>query len=102
MKQQILTHRMLMLIVLCAMGMDCFCQTFVLKGRVTDDNGDALELATVSCMEQAKVTMTSLKGEFQLTLQTADSVVVKFSMVPEPYTCAAVTLSSTIPTSACS
>ena len=56
-------------------------QTFTLKGRVLDDNGDPLELATVSCTEQAKLTMTNLKGEFQMTLQSADSVVIRFSMI---------------------
>jgi hypothetical protein len=56
-------------------------QSFTLKGKVIDDEGNALELATVSCLEQGAVTMTNLKGEFQLTLHTADSVVVKFSMV---------------------
>lgn len=59
----------------------CMAQSFTLKGKVIDDEGNALELATVSCMEQGAVTMTNLKGEFQLTLHTADSVVVKFSMV---------------------
>jgi hypothetical protein len=58
-----------------------FAQTFTLKGKVIDDEGNALELATVSCVEQAAVTMTNLKGEFKMTLQSADSVVVKFSMV---------------------
>ena len=56
-------------------------EDFSLKGRVVDEEGNALELATVSCIEQAKVTMTNLKGEFHLTLHSADSVVVKFSMV---------------------
>ena len=56
-------------------------QTFTLKGLVTDDEGNALELATVSCVEQGKMTMTNLRGEYQLTLHTADSVVVRFSMV---------------------
>ena len=56
-------------------------QSFTLKGRVTDEDGNALELVTVSCLQQAAVTMTNLKGEYNLTLQTADSVVVKFSMV---------------------
>ena len=56
-------------------------QTFTLKGTVTDDEGNALELATVSCLEQQRVVMTNLKGEYKMTLQTADSVVVRFSMV---------------------
>ena len=56
-------------------------QTFTLKGLVTDDEGKPLELATVTCREQGKVTMTNLKGEYQMTLNTADSVVVRFSMI---------------------
>ena len=56
-------------------------QTFTLKGLVTDDEGTPLELATVSCLDQGKVTMTSLQGEYRMTLQSADSVVVRFSMI---------------------
>ena len=56
-------------------------QSFTLSGRVTDDNGDALEMATVTVMPQMKVAFTNLKGEFSVQAQTADSVVVRFSMV---------------------
>ena len=56
-------------------------QSFTLKGLVTDDEGNALELATVSVPSQGKLTMTNLKGEYSMTLQTADSVVVRFSMI---------------------
>ncbi len=58
-----------------------FAQTFKLKGRVVDEEHNPIELATVSCVEQGKVTMTNLKGEFEITLNSKDSVVVKFSMV---------------------
>ena len=56
-------------------------QSFTLQGRVTDDKMNPVELATVSVVKQGKITMTSLKGEFSLQLQSADSVVVKFSMI---------------------
>ena len=36
---------------------------------------------TVSCLEQGAVTVANLKGEYTLNLKSADSVVVKFSMV---------------------
>ena len=62
-------------------SLSVFAQTFTLKGKVTDDEGNALELATVTCVKQAAVTMTNLKGEFQMKLQSADSVEVKFSMI---------------------
>ena len=56
-------------------------QSFTLSGKITDDDGNAIELATVSCLEQGAVTMANLKGEYSLKLFSADSVVVKFSMV---------------------
>ena len=56
-------------------------QQFTLSGRVNDEDGNAIELATVACMEQGAVTMANLKGEYELKLHSADSVVVRFSMV---------------------
>ena len=56
-------------------------QQFTLSGKVSDQDGNAIELATVSCLEQGAVTMANLKGEYSLKLHTADSVVVRFSMV---------------------
>ena len=73
--------RYIFLLAMLMAGIDAIAQSFTLKGKVTDDEGNALELATVSCLEQAAVTMTNLKGEFQLQLSSRDSVVIKFSMV---------------------
>ena len=54
---------------------------FTLKGKVIDEEGNALELVTISCAAQGKVTMSNLKGEFSISLNTADSVEVQFTMV---------------------
>lgn len=56
-------------------------QKFTLSGVVLDEENNPIELATVSCLEQGKVTMTNLKGEFNIELTSGDSVVVKFSMI---------------------
>lgn len=56
-------------------------QTFTLQGRVTDENNEPIEFASVSCLKQGKMTMTSLKGEYCMQLHSADSVVIKFSMI---------------------
>lgn len=56
-------------------------QTFTLQGRVTDENNEPIEFASVSCLKQGKMTMTSLKGEYNMQLHSADSVVIKFSMI---------------------
>ena len=58
-----------------------FADDFTLKGKVVDEDGQALELVTVSCLAQGKVAMTNLKGEFSINLNSADSVEVRFSMV---------------------
>ena len=54
---------------------------FTLKGKVVDNEENALELVTVACPKQGRITMTNLKGEFSINLQSADSVEVRFSMV---------------------
>lgn len=68
-----------LLMLLCVISINA--QTFTLQGKVTDSNMSPVELATVSVIEQGKMTMTNLKGEFSIQLRSADSVVVRFSMV---------------------
>ena len=56
-------------------------QTFTLHGKVSDENNNPLELATVAVVKQGRVAFTNLKGEFSMQLNSADSVEVRFSMV---------------------
>ena len=56
-------------------------QGFTLQGKVTDGAQNPIELATVAVAAQGRMTMTNLKGEYSLRLQSADSVVVRFSML---------------------
>ena len=63
------------------MLMQGYAQTFILQGKVTDDQNNPVELATVAVVQQGRMTMTNLKGEFSIQLLSADSVVVRFSMV---------------------
>ncbi len=70
----------LQIICLCAF-VSAQAQTFTLSGRVIDENNDPVEFASVSCLKQGKMTMTSLKGDYSLQLQSADSVEIRFSMV---------------------
>ena len=71
---------MLVCMLLCAGGM-VRAADFTLKGKVVDEDGNGLELVSITCLEQGKVAMTNLKGEFSMTLLSADSVKVRFSMV---------------------
>lgn len=70
----------LQIICICAF-VSAQAQTFTLSGRVIDENNDPVEFASVSCPKQGKMTMTSLKGDYSLQLQSADSVEIRFSMV---------------------
>lgn len=70
----------LQIICLCAF-ISAQAQTFTLSGRVIDENNDPVEFASVSCPKQGKMTMTSLKGDYSLQLQSADSVEIRFSMI---------------------
>ena len=71
----------LLLLVMLMTASAAKADDFTLKGKVVDEENNALELVTVSCMEQGKVTMTDLQGEFSITLSSQDSVVVRFSMI---------------------
>ena len=71
----------LLLIMLFIIDCSLFADDFTLKGKVVNEDGNAVELASVTCLEQGKMTMTNLKGEFSITLQSADSVNVRFSMI---------------------
>ena len=75
--------RLYIIIILCltAGATGSWAQTFTLTGRVVDDWGEPMELATVSVLSQGKVAMTDLKGNYQMELRSEDSVVVKYSMV---------------------
>ena len=70
------------IIIICLIAtLKMMAQEFTLQGRVTDDDGNPVELATVSVVSQGKVALTSLRGEFSMHLHSADSVAVKFSMI---------------------
>lgn len=74
-------HTIAVLTLMLVATLTASAQSFTLTGRVVDEEQNPIELATVSCLEQGKVAMTNLKGEFSITLASADSVVVKFSMI---------------------
>ena len=71
----------LLLTVMLILSLASKADNFTLKGKVIDEDNNALELVTVSCLAQGKVAMTNLKGEFSITLSSADSVEVRFSMI---------------------
>lgn len=73
--------RLFLLAIFSACSIALSAQTFTLRGRVIDQNGSPIELASVACVAQGKATVTSHKGEYKLLLLSADTVVIRFSML---------------------
>ncbi|MCR5152303.1 MAG: TonB-dependent receptor [Prevotella sp.] len=69
------------LIIVMAFSINAMAQTFTLQGKVTDRDNNPIELASVTVPSQNRLVMTNLKGEYSMEVQSADSVVVRFSMV---------------------
>ncbi len=74
-------NKFITILVLLMSTLTTFADDFTLKGKVVDEDGNALELVTVSCLAQGKIAMSNLKGEFTIGLNTEDSVEVRFTMV---------------------
>jgi hypothetical protein len=81
MKMNVSIWRYGFILMLLLNALSAWADGFTLKGKVVDEDEQALELVTVSCLAQGEVTMTNLKGEFSIDLKSADSVEVRFSMV---------------------
>ena len=45
-------------------------QTFTLQGKVSDTDNNPIELVNVAVVNQGKMTMTNLKGEYSIELQS--------------------------------
>ena len=56
-------------------------QKTTFKGKVTDEHNNPIEIANVSILGQPRGTLTDLKGHYQLTCESRDTVVIVFSMM---------------------
>ena len=79
--KRLFRHYILTFCLLLTASSTLYAADFTLKGKVVDEDGNAMELVSVTCASQGKLTMTNLKGEFTISLQSSDTVNVKFSMV---------------------
>ena len=56
-------------------------KTVVVSGTITDDKHEPLEIATIRVEGQAAGTVSNLEGNYSLTLESGDSVVIVYSMI---------------------
>ena len=73
--------KLFLLIISIGFVLNIDAQSFLLHGRVLDAANNPIEFASVSVVNQGKLALTSSKGEFSISLFSADSVSVKFSMI---------------------
>ena len=73
--------KLILLIISIGFVLNIDAQSFLLHGRVLDAANKPIEFASVSVLNQGKFALTSSKGEFSISLFSADSVRVKFSMI---------------------
>ena len=73
--------KLFLLIISIGFVLNIDAQSFLLHGRVLDADNKPIEFASVSVLNQGKFALTSSKGEFSISLFSADSVRVKFSMI---------------------
>lgn len=73
--------KLFLLIISIGFVLNIDAQSFLLHGRVLDADNKPIEFASVSVLNQGKLALTSSKGEFSISLFSADSVKVKFSMI---------------------
>ena len=72
----ILTAITLTLLTTCTMA-----QRVTIKGRVTDENHKPIEIANISVVGSLSGTTADLRGNYTLTCESKDSLVVAYSMV---------------------
>lgn len=58
-----------------------FAQKVTIKGKVTDNNNNAIEVANIKVEGKAIGAVTDLKGNYILTCESSDSLVIVYSML---------------------
>ena len=62
-------------------NLSAMAQSVTFKGRVVNEKGSPVEIATVSVLGTATGTVTDLKGNYKFTCESRDTMVVVFSMI---------------------
>ena len=71
----------LLLAMFLAASMPAMSQRVTIRGKVTDDKQQPIEIANIKVEGQAAGTITDLKGRYLFTCESSDSLVVAYSMI---------------------
>ena len=68
-------------LILLLLSLAATAQQVTFKGRVTNEKGSPVEIATVSIQGTATGTVTDLKGNYRLNCESRDTMIIVFSMI---------------------
>ncbi len=71
----------LLLVLFLAASMPAMSQRVTIRGKVTDDKQQPIEIANIKVEGQAAGTITDLQGRYIFTCESSDSLVVAYSMI---------------------
>ncbi|MBQ2877565.1 MAG: carboxypeptidase-like regulatory domain-containing protein, partial [Bacteroidaceae bacterium] len=71
----------LLLAMFLATSMPAMSQRVTIRGKVTDDKQQPIEIANIKVEGQAAGTITDLQGRYIFTCESSDSLVVAYSMI---------------------
>lgn len=75
------TPTTIILTLLLLLSLPSAAQHVTIKGRVTDEKNNPIEIASVHAEGQAAGALTDLQGYYSFGCQSSDSLVIKFSMI---------------------
>lgn len=76
-----ITNKVILFLSMLLFTLCGYAQQVVVKGKVIDDKNSPLELAQVRVQGTAQGTICNLKGEYRMTIESTDSVVIIYSMI---------------------
>lgn len=68
-------------LILLLLSLAATAQQVTFKGRVTNEKGSPVEIATVSIQGTTTGTVTDLKGNYRLNCESRDTMIIVFSMI---------------------
>ena len=71
----------ILLLLLLTFSAEAIAQKVTFKGRITDENHNPVEVASVGVQGEAKGTVADLNGYYTLTCESRDSITLIYSMV---------------------
>ena len=81
MKQTLIMRLLLLFVGILTATMPCFADRVTVKGVIRDEHGNPVEVANIFVEKQLIGATSNLNGEYIISFESADSVVIVYSMI---------------------